>query len=131
MHFLDIWGKNNNQNQQKFELCQKLLPALYQQSSGFLTAFPVEAHLPLVLLLALQGFVYLLDQALIGFGSVQEATGAGLLHHLRPDEAGQFTEAVGAVDDGVAVAALGTSQQEVAVCVEERHKEEGRLKKKN
>lgn len=47
---------------------------------------------------------------------MQEATGAGLLHHLVPDEAGQLTEAVGAVDDGVTVAILGASQQEVAVC---------------
>lgn len=77
--------------------------------AGFLTVFPVEAHLPLVLLLALQGFVHLLDQALVGFGSMQEATGAGLLHHLRPDEAGQLTKAVRAVDDGVSMAILGAS----------------------
>lgn len=109
-------------------MCGKLWLALYLQSSRFLTVFPVEAHLPLVLLLALQGFVQLLDQALIGFGSVQEATGAGLLHHLVPDEAGQLTEAIGAVDDGVTVAILRASEQEVAVCGGEGNKQ---ARKKN
>lgn len=108
-------------------------------SSGFdarpspthnLTVFPVEAHLPLVLLLALQGFVHLLDQALVGLGPVQEAAGAGLLHHLRPHEAGQLTEAVRTVDDGVVVATLGISQQEVAVCEEREGRKQGSRPKK-
>lgn len=108
-------------------------------SSGFdarpspthnLTVFPVEAHLPLVLLLALQGFVHLLDQALVGLGPVQEAAGAGLLHHLRPHEAGQLTEAVRTVDDGVVVATLGISQQEVAVCEEREGRKQGSRAKK-
>lgn len=81
-----------------------------------LTVFAVEADLSLVLLLALQGFVHLLDHALVGLGSVQEAAGAGFLHHLRPNEAGQLTKAVGAVHDGVAVTTLSAPQQEVTVC---------------
>lgn len=61
---------------------------------GGLTVFAVEADLSLVLLLALQGLVHLLDDALTGLVPVQEAAGAHLLHHLRPHEAGQLAEAV-------------------------------------
>lgn len=81
-----------------------------------LTVFAVEADLSLVLLLALQGLVHLLDDALAGLVPVQEAAGAHLLHHLRPHEAGQLAEAVRAVDDGVAVVNLSVPQEEVTVC---------------
>lgn len=81
-----------------------------------LTVFPVEADLSLVLLLALQGLVHLLDDALAGLVPVEEATGAHLLHHLRPHKAGQLAEAVRAVDDGVAVVTLSVSQEEITVC---------------
>lgn len=87
-----------------------------------LTIFPIEAHFPLVLLLALQGFVHLLDYTLAGFRSVEEAAGTGFLHHLIPNEAGQLTKPVWAVHDGVAVTTLSITQEEVTVC-------EGILKK--
>lgn len=81
-----------------------------------LTVFPVEADFSLVLLLALQSLVHLLDHAFVGLDSVEEAAGASLLHHLGANEAGQLTEAVRAVHDGVATATLSISQQEVTVC---------------
>lgn len=91
-------------------------PADHQVVTVILTVFPIEADLALVLLLALQGFVHLLDQALAGLGTMQEAAGAGFLHHLRPNEAGQLAKAVRAVHDGVAVTTLSAPQQEVTVC---------------
>lgn len=81
-----------------------------------LTILPIEAHLSLVLLLALQSFVHLLDYTLIGLGSMEEAAGTSFLHHLGPNKAGQLTKPVRAVHDGVAIATLGVSQQEVTVC---------------
>lgn len=53
---------------------------------------------------------------LTGVSTVQEATGAVLLHHLGTSEARQFTEPVRAVNDGVATLALGITQQEITVC---------------
>lgn len=53
---------------------------------------------------------------LAGVSPVQEAAAAVLLHHLSPREPRQFTEAVWAVDDGVASVALGVTQQEITVC---------------
>ena len=50
---------------------------------------------------------------------VEEGTAATLGHHLGAEEVGQFTEAVGAVDDGVA-AGLGVAQHEVTVCGRDR-----------
>lgn len=70
----------------------------------------------LVLLSALQGLHHLLGHMLAGVSPVQEAAAAVLLHHLSSREASQFTEAIGAVDDGVAAVALGVTQQEVTVC---------------
>ncbi|TNN52776.1 hypothetical protein EYF80_037009 [Liparis tanakae] len=84
-----------------------------------LTIFPVEADFSLVLLLALQGLVQLLDDALVGLRSVEEAAGAGLLHHFGPREAGQLTKPIGAVHDGIAVATLSIPQKEVAICKRE------------
>lgn len=81
-----------------------------------LTVFPVEADLSLVLLLALQSFVHLLDDALAGLVPMEEATGAHLLHHLCPHKAGQLTKPVWTVNDGVAVMTLSISQKEITVC---------------
>lgn len=53
-----------------------------------------------------------------GVGPVQKAAAAVLLHHLCSGEARQFTEAIWAVDDGVAAVALGVTQQEITVCEE-------------
>lgn len=81
-----------------------------------LTIFPVEADFSLVLLLALQSFVHLLDHTLVGLGSMEEAAGASFLHHLGPDEACQLTKPIRAVHDGVTMTTLRVSQQEVTVC---------------
>lgn len=81
-----------------------------------LTILPIEADFSLVLLLALQSFVHLLDYILIGLGSMEEAAGASFLHHLSPNKAGQLTEPVRAVHDGVPMATLRISQEEVTVC---------------
>lgn len=99
-----------------------LLNSVCVDSRPVLTIFPIKAHFSLVLLLALQGFVHLLDYTLAGFGSVEEAAGTRFLHHLIPNEAGQLTKPVGAVHDGVAVTTLSITQEEVTVC-------EGILKK--
>lgn len=75
-----------------------------------LTIFPVEADLSLVLLLALQSFICLLDYTFIGLGSMEEAAGTSLLHHLSPNKAGQLTKPVRAVHDGVAITTQSISQ---------------------
>lgn len=82
----------------------------------FLTIFPIEADFSLVLLLALQSFVHLLDYTLVGLGSMEEVTGTRFLHHLAPNKASQLTKPVRAVHDGVAITTLSISQQEVTVC---------------
>lgn len=53
---------------------------------------------------------------LAGVYTVQEMASAVLLHHLSSCEAGQFTETIRAVDDGVAAVTLGVTQQEITVC---------------
>lgn len=83
---------------------------------NILTIFPIEADLSLVLLLALQSLVHLLDYTLAGLSSVEEAAGARFLHYLCPNKAGQLTKPVRAVHDGVAVTTLSVSQEEVTVC---------------
>lgn len=80
------------------------------------TVLLVEVDLGLILLSALQCLLHLLGHALAGVHSVQEVAGAVLLHHLSSRETRQFTEAVRAVDDGVAAVALGVTQQEITVC---------------
>lgn len=80
------------------------------------TIFLVEVDLGLVLLSALQSLLHLLGHVLAGVHAVQEAAAAVLLHHLRSGEARQFTEAVRAVNDGVAAVTLGVTQQEITVC---------------
>lgn len=87
------------------------------------TILLVEVDLALVLVSALQSLLHLLGHMLAGVSTVQEATAAVLLHHLCPCEARKFTEAVRAVDDGVATVALGVTQQEVTVCERENRKE--------
>lgn len=51
-----------------------------------------------------------------GVSPEQKVAAAVLLHHLGSCEARQLTEAIGAVDNGVATVALGVTQQEVTVC---------------
>ena len=70
----------------------------------------------MVLFTTLQSLKHLLGHVFTGVSPEQEVAAAVLLHHLGPREARQFTEAIGAVDDGVAAVALGVSQQEVTVC---------------
>lgn len=57
-----------------------------------------------------------------GVSPEQKVAAAVLLHNLGPCEACQFTEAIRAVDDGVAAVALGITQQEVTVCPKENQK---------
>lgn len=83
------------------------------------TILLVEVDLGLVLLSALQSLHHLLGHVFAGVGPIQEAAAAVLLHHLSSGEARQLTEAVRAVDDGVASVALGITQQEVTVCEKE------------
>lgn len=80
------------------------------------TILLAEVDLGLVFFSALQGLHHLLGHMLAGVSPVQEAAAAVLLHHLSSREACQFTEAIWAVDDGVAAVALGITQQEVTVC---------------
>lgn len=83
-----------------------------------LTILSIKADFSLVLLLALQSFVDLLDHTVFGLSSMKEAAGAGFLHHLSPNETGQFTEPIRTVDDWVTVAPLSISQEKVTVCDE-------------
>lgn len=91
-------------------------PPLPLRSCRAPTILLVEVDLVLVLLSALQSLQHLLGHVVAGVSTVQEAAAAVFLHHLSSREARQFTEAVRAVDDGVAAVALGVTQQEVAVC---------------
>lgn len=75
-----------------------------------LTIFLIKADFSLVLLLAFQSFVYLLDQTFTGLCSVEEAAGTGFLHHLSPSKAGQLAKTIRAVHNGVAIATLSISQ---------------------
>lgn len=95
---------------------------MFRSEDKVLTVLPVEADLPLVLLLTLQSFVQLLDDNLTGLVPMEEGAGAHPLHHLGPHKAGQLTEAIRTVDDGVAVAALSVSQKEITVCVSGRRR---------
>lgn len=74
------------------------------------TVFLFKTHFGLVLLVAVQGFVYLLHHAVAGLGSLEEAAGARFLHHLGADEAGQITKAIRAVHNGVTMTTLGIPQ---------------------
>lgn len=75
-----------------------------------LTIFLVKADFSLVLLLALQSFVYLLDYTFIGLDTMEEAAGTSFLHHLSTSKAGQLTKPIRAVHDGVAMTTLSISQ---------------------
>lgn len=88
---------------------------MLQYERWSLTVFSIEADLPLVLLLALQGFVHLLDHILTGLIPMEEVACAHLLHHLCPHKAGQLTEPIWAVHDGVTVMTLSVSQEEITV----------------
>lgn len=79
------------------------------------TVLPVVADLGLVFSLAFQSFLHLLSHSLARFLSVEKAARTRLLHDLGSCEAGQFTEAIGAVDDRITATALCVPQQEVAV----------------
>lgn len=74
------------------------------------TIFPIKADFSLVLLLALQSFVYLLNQTFTGLCSMEEAAGARFLHHLGPSETSQLAKSIRTVHNGVAVATLSISQ---------------------
>lgn len=80
-----------------------------------LTVLPVEVHLPLVFLLALQSLVHLLHHPLTSLRPMQEATRTCLLHHLCAHKPRQLTEPIRAVHNGVTVATLSIPQQEIAV----------------
>lgn len=86
------------------------MPNMIMQCTAILTIFPIEADFSLVLLLALQSFVYLLDYTFIGLGSDEEAAGTSFLHHLIPNMACQLTKPIRAVHDGVAITTLSISQ---------------------
>lgn len=55
-----------------------------------------------------------------GLGAIEKTAAAGFLHDLGAAVAREFTEAVGAVDDGKAPGALCIGQQEVTVCKKKR-----------
>lgn len=75
-----------------------------------LTCLIVKYDFILKLLALLQGIVDAENDAFAGLRSVQELTGAALLHDLCPGEACELTEAIGAVDDGEALRHLGVGQ---------------------
>lgn len=81
-----------------------------------LTGLFVEHDLVLELLALLQGLVDAEDDTFAGLGSVEELTGAALLHDLCPGKSCELTEAIGAVDNRKAFGNLSVGQDEVAVC---------------
>ncbi len=74
------------------------------------TIFPVEADFFLVLLLALQSLVHLLDCALAGLGSMEEAAGTSFLHHLSANKASELTKPIREVHNGIAITTLSIPQ---------------------
>lgn len=80
-----------------------------------LTCLFIKHDLILELLALLQGVANAEDDAFARLRSIQELTGAALLHHLSPREACQLAEAIGAVDDGETLGHLSVGQDEVAI----------------
>lgn len=93
MHFINLRLAQSIDNTVK-KVKHNVRAVCYSMKDRVLTVFPVEADLPLVLLLTLQSFVHLLDDTLAGLVPVEEAAGARPLHHLCPHKAGQLTEAI-------------------------------------
>ena len=87
--------------------------------SSSLTTLLVQNDLSLKLPTIIQSFLHLRGEGLAGLAAVQEVTHAALLHQLASVEAGQFTEAIGAVDDGKDGLDLGVPQDKVTVWWEE------------
>lgn len=103
-----------NKNQKHFVVCLILkiiskFSLIGSVLKKLLTILSVEADLSLVFLLALQGFVNLLDHSFTSLSSIEEAAGASFLHHLGPNKARQLTKPIRAVHDGVAMATLSIS----------------------
>lgn len=84
-----------------------------------LTALLVENNLGLELPPFIQGDLHLRGEALAGLAAVQEVTHAALLHQLAAGEAGQFAEAIRAVDYGIEGLDLSVAQDKIAVCMRE------------
>lgn len=80
-----------------------------------LTALLVENDLGLKLPTFIQGDLHLRGEAFAGLAAVQEVTHAALLHQLAAGEAGQFAEAIRAVDYGIKGLDLSVPQDKIAV----------------
>lgn len=80
-----------------------------------LTALLVQDDLSLELPPLVQGHLHLRGEALTSLAAVQEVAQAALLHQLTASKAGQLTEAIRAVDDGVEGLDLCVAQDKVAV----------------
>lgn len=80
-----------------------------------LTALFVENDLSLELATFIQSNLHLRSEALAGLAAIQEVAHAALLHQLATGEAGQFTEAVRAVDYGIEGLDLSVPQDKIAV----------------
>lgn len=80
-----------------------------------LTALLVENDLSLKLPTLIQRDLHLRGEALAGLAAVQKVTHAAFLHQLSAGEAGQFTEAIRAVDDGIKGLDLSVPQDKIAV----------------
>lgn len=85
-----------------------------------LTILSVKADFSSVLLVALQGFLQSLQGRLTGLWAVEESAATGFLHDLGAAVAGELTEAVGAVDNGITPWALCIGQKKVAICRKEK-----------
>lgn len=93
------------------------------QKHTFLTFLLVEDQLGLELSPLIQGSLDLGRQPVACFRAVQEVTRAAFLHELGSGVACEFTETVGAVDNGVERLHLGVSQNKVAVWKEKGENE--------
>lgn len=80
-----------------------------------LTALFVENDLRLELAPFIQSNLHLRSEALTGLAAVQEVAHAALLHQLATGKAGQFTEAIRAVDYGIEGLDLSIPQDKIAV----------------
>ena len=80
-----------------------------------LTTLLVQDDLSLELPTFIQSFLHLRGEAVAGLAAIQEVTHAALLHQLATGEAGQLTEAIGAVNYGIQGLDLGIPQDKVTV----------------
>lgn len=96
-------------------------PAAHSGAAS-LTAFFVENYLSFELATFIQSNLHLWSEALAGLAAIQKVAHAALLHQLSAGKAGQFTEAIGAVDYGIEGLDLSIPQDKIAVWISKENR---------